>query len=151
MVLRALFLPFGIFAAGFAQSASNAPATLAVHLVVACSSNARQPLSLPGVEPSLCLDRTPFLTQKDVQSAELRKNSKGHPQVFLTFHEDAAIRELEITHKNIGSRVGILVNGIVVSAPTIAAASRFVYIDANFTEKQAQALVAAFNQRSGTR
>jgi len=152
MAFRRL-LPFlAILANGCAQTASTAPATLAVHVLVACSSQgAGQPARFPGVDASLCLDRTPFLTQKDVESAELHQNSQGHAVVFLTFHRDAAIRELDVTRQNAGRRVAIVVNGRVVAAPSIAASSRFLYIDARFTPQQAKALVAAFNRQAGNR
>jgi preprotein translocase subunit SecD len=154
MALRTLLALPGILAIsnGFAQSAPAAPVTLAVHLLVACSTQgAGRPVRLPGVDASLCLDGTPFLTQGDVQSAELHENSKGRPVIFLTFHEDAAVRELEITRKNIGNRVGIVVNGRVAAAPAIAASSRFLYIDTGYAAKQVQALVAAFNRQAGNR
>jgi preprotein translocase subunit SecD len=152
MALRTAIVLFGILANGLAQTASPAAVTLAVHLLVACSGpNAGQPVRFPGVDASLCLDRTPFLTGRDVRSAELRTNSLGHPEVFLTLHEDAAIRELGITRKNIGNRVAIVVNGRVAMAPAIAAASRFLYIEANYTAKQAQSLVDAFNRQAGNR
>jgi preprotein translocase subunit SecD len=158
MAPRTALALFGILANGFAQSASiassapAAPVTLAVHLLVACSgAGAGQPVKFPGVDPSLCLDRTPFLTHQDVRSAEIRRNSQGQFVVFLTLHEDAAIRELRITRQNIGNRVAIAVNGRVAMAPTIAASSRFVYLQANYTEKQARALVESFNRQAGNR
>ncbi|HUA62878.1 MAG TPA: hypothetical protein VML19_29250 [Verrucomicrobiae bacterium] len=130
-----------------ASAQSGPPVTLAVHLLVACSNGgASQPVRLPGVDASQCLDRAPFLTQKDVASAELHTNSKGHPTIFLTFHEDAALRELDITRRNVGSRVAIVVNGRIVAAPEVASSSRLLYIDGNYTEKQAQSLVSAFNR-----
>jgi hypothetical protein len=152
MALRTLLLLPCVLVIGFAQGVPAPPVTLAVHLLVACSSHGSgQPVELPGGDAPLCLARTPFLTQKDVQSAELRQNSQGHQVVFLTFHEDAAIRELEITRQNIGNRVGIVVNGRVAAAPAIAASSRFLYIDTGYAAKQVQALVAAFNRQAGNR
>jgi hypothetical protein len=154
MFLR-LLLVFGGLANSFAQSAPQAAAsvTLAVHVLVACSGQGSGPaVKVPGVDGSLCYDRTgPFLTEKDVQSAELHKNSKGHAVVFLTFHENAAIHEMEITRKNIGNRVGIVLNGRMVAAPSIAASSRFLYIDGNYTAAQVEALVAGFNKQAGNR
>lgn len=152
MVLRTVVVLLGILANGLAQGASPAPVTLAVHVLVPCSApGAGQPVRFPGVDAALCLDGAPFLTHKDVRSAELRQNSQGHPVVFLTLHEDAAIRELEITRKNIGHRVALVVSGRIVAAPTVMAASRFVYIAANYTAKQAQELVDAFNKLAGIR
>ena len=152
MVLRVLFLLAALRHIAFAQSAPASPVTLAVHVLVACSSpGAGQPVTYPGAATPQCLAPTPFLTHKDVQSAELRQNSKGHSVVFLTFHQDAAVRELEITRKNIGNRVAIVVNGRVASVPSIAAASRFLYLDAGYAAQQAQAIVAAFNRQAGVR
>jgi preprotein translocase subunit SecD len=148
MFPRLLFALTGLCLAAPAQSPP--PVTLAVHLLVACSApGAGQPVRLPGVEASRCLDHTPFLTQNDVASAEIHTNSKGRPTVFLTFRDEAAVRELDITRRNVGNRVGIVVNGRIVSAPEVVSSSRLLYIDGNYTEKDAQALVAAFNKIAG--
>ena len=145
-------LLFSVFLVSAARTQTAPPVTLAVHLLVACSTpGAGQPVRLPGLNASLCLDRAPFLTQKDVVSAEMRNNSQGRPLVFLTFHEDAAIRELDVTRKNVGNRVGIVVNGRIISAPQVSSSSRLLYIDGHYTEKQAQALVAAFNKMAGVK
>ena len=125
---------------------SASTVTLSVHLLVACSKEASVKVKLDG--PPQCLDPKPFLTQADVQSAELQKNSQGHAVILLTFHNDAAIRELQITRKNIGNPVAIVVNGRVVSVPRIAAASRLLYVDGDFKPEQASALVAAFNKQT---
>jgi len=149
MALRTVWLFLVLAASGLAQSA---PVTLAVHVLAPCPAHGSgQPIKLPGVDSSLCLDGAPFLTEKDVQSAEIHKNSQGRPLVFLTFHEVAAVREMEITRKNIGNRVGIVLNGRTVAAPSIPGASRFLYIDGNYTEKQALDLVTAFNKLAGNR
>ena len=138
----------GAFPTGtiYAQTASGRPVTLAVHILVPCGPGAGQRVKVAGVAGSLCLDRTPFLTEQDVQSAEIQVSSKGHPMVFLTFHNEAAVRELQVTQKNIGNRVAILLDGKVVSTPAIAAASRLLYIDGNFTRPQADQVVMSFNR-----
>jgi len=150
MALRTLLVLLAALARGFAQPAP--PVTLSVHLLVACSSQgAGQPAVYPGVEVSQCLGRTPFLTEKDVRSAEFHWNPKGRPVVFLTFRDDAAIRELEVTRQNAGHRVAIVVNGRLAAVPSIATGSRFLYIDGGYTEKQVRALVAAFNRGAANR
>lgn len=140
-LLPALFLA----ASAWAQAGNPASVTLSVHLVVACSADARVKVKPDGAE---CLDPTPFLTQQDVQSAEIQKNSKGSPIIFLTFHNDAAVRELQITRKNIGKPVAIVLNGRVVAAPVVSGASRFLYIAADFKQEQAATLVAALNRQA---
>ena len=133
--------------AALAQGTSSQEVTLSVHLVVPCSPQATVKIKIAG--ESQCLAAQPFLTQQDVQSAELQKNAKGAPIIFLTFHNDAAMRELQITRQNIGKPVAILLNGRVISAPVVAAASRFLYLGADFKPEQAAVLVAAFNRRAG--
>jgi len=152
MALRTLLLLSGILAHAWAQPAPAPSVTLSVHLVVACSSpDAGPKAAFPGLDAADCLDRAPFLTQKDVQVAEARRNSQGHTVVFLTFREDAAIRELNVTRRNTGHRVAILVNGRVAAAPPVSTGSRFLYIDGGYTAQQAEALVAAFNRQAGLR
>ncbi len=129
-----------------AQGATSQEVTLSVHLVVTCSGLAKVKVKTTG--GTQCLDPQPFLTQTDIESAELQKNSHGNPIIFLTFHNDAAMRELQITRKNIGKPVAILLNGKVISAPVVAAASRFLYLAADFTQDQAASLVAAFNRQA---
>ncbi len=99
----------------------------------------------PDDAGTLCLERTPFLTERDVESAQIHRNAAGHPVILLTFRHEAAMRELQVTMKNIGNRVGIVLNGRLLSAPRISAASRLLFVDGNFTQAQAESLVEAFN------
>ena len=135
-----------LLALAMAQGLSTKPVTLSVHLLVPCSRDATVKIKVAAA--TQCLDPKPFLTQQDVESAEIQKNSKGHPTVFLTFHNEAAMRELQVTRQNIGHPVAIVLNGRVVSAPVIAAASRMLFIDADFKPDQAAALVGAFNRQA---
>jgi preprotein translocase subunit SecD len=136
-------------APAFAQKTPNPTVTLSVHLVMPCSGAAT--VKVKTARGTQCLDPQPFLTQQDVESAELQKNSKGNPIIFLTFHNEAAMRELQITRKNIGNPVAIVLNGQVVSAPVVAAASRFLYLAADFKQAQAASLAAALNRQAGNR
>jgi preprotein translocase subunit SecD len=123
--------------------------TLEVRLVAPCTSHtAGRPMKDPDGAGSICLDRTPFLATRDVESAEVHHTAAGHPVVFLVFHSDAAMRELQVTMKNIGGRVGIVLNGRLVSAPKIPGGSRFLFIDAGFTQAQAEGIVDAFNTQA---
>ena len=123
--------------AAFAQSARKA--TLRVFVVVPCGSRAAQ-----KVEGG-CLDKQPFLTQADVEYAEVHKGSKGQPIVFVTFRHDAAVRELNVTKQNIGNRVAIQVNGRIVATPLIPGASRQLFIEGGFTEAEAERVAAGLN------
>jgi preprotein translocase subunit SecD len=132
-----------------AQDALAQSPDLKVHLTQPCSSpTASRPQKDPGAPGSICLDRTPFLTTADVESAQIHTNAAGHPVIMLAFKHEAAMRELQVTRKNIGNRVAILLNGRVVAAPKIPGASRMLFIDGNFTQPQADALVAGFNREA---
>jgi len=144
---RLVFAVATLAAPAIAQGAK--PVTLSVHLLTACSTTATVKVKTSG--GAQCLDPNPFLTQQDVQSAEVQKNSKGNSIIFLTFHNDAAMRELQITRQNIGKPVAIVLNGRLVSAPVVAAASRFLYIASDFKQDQISAVVAALNRQAGNR
>ena len=145
MKARVVLLLAAACARGFCQNPQPPAVTLAVDLLVPCSGpHAGQPITVKGGSERLCLDGQPFLTEKDVESAETRKNSSGQPVVFLTFRQRAAMRELQVTLKNIGNHIAIVLNGRVLSTPAIAAGSRMLYLDGGFTQAQALALVRGF-------
>jgi preprotein translocase subunit SecD len=135
--MRALLAFTLIAAAAWAQKTSPR-ISLQVSVAVPCSAKtAGKPMKDPTGAGSICLDRTPFLTERDVEAAEVRHNSEGHLIVFLTFHNEAAMRELQVTLKNVGGRVGIVLEGALISAPHISTGSRFLFIDGNFTQVRA--------------
>ncbi len=128
--------------------AASERVTLDVRLVVPCTTpNAGRPLKDPDSAGSICLDPTPFLTERDVESAEIHHNTDKSPVIFLTFHHDAAMRELQVTLKNIGGRVAISLNGRLLSALKISGGSRLLFVDGKFTEARTVALVQAFNDQ----
>ncbi len=152
MRARVFLLLAGACSGGFGQSVLRTAVTLAVDLMVPCSGpHSGQPIPIKGSSQPLCLAGQPFLTEKDVESAETRKSSSGPPVVFLTFRQNAAVRELQVTLKNVGNRIAIVLNGRVLATPTIAAGSRMLYLDGGFTQAQALALVHAFYETMNRR
>ena len=135
-----------------AQPAGAHNVKLAVYISGPCGTAKAQKLPQTLDRGSgLCFQKTPLLTERDVETAELHHGSKGQAEIFLTFHKDAAMRELQETKSSIGSHVGIVLNGKLVSSPEISGASRFLFIDAGFTDAQAIDVVTAFNaQIAGT-
>ena len=128
--------------------ALSAAEKLEVHLVVPCGRDSGRPVKDPDGAGMVCLDRTPFLTEKDVESAETHRTSAGNYAVFLTFHMEAAQRELQVTLKNVGGRVAIVFNGTLVSAPRISSGSRFLFIDGKYDHGHAAGIVEEFNKQS---
>src|SRR5579872_6251108 len=139
------FLTVLVWAAGvMAQTHARPAVTLAVYILLPCPPGAAGSLRVQTAEGFFCRERQPFLTQADVEAAEIQPGSGGRTLVFLTFQHDAAMRELQVTRKNIGNHVGIVLNGRVVGTPLISAASRLLYIDDHFTRQQAEEIVGAF-------
>ncbi len=152
MTQRICFALLFLGASAWTQTASKGSVTLSVHLVVACPAGASKTVvKAQTTGGTICLDRQPFLTQDDVESAEIQPSPKGNPMVLLMFHAAAAQRELQITRKNMGKRVGIVLNAHVVGTPLISAASRLLYIDGNFTRLEAETVVGAFNRYVASR
>jgi preprotein translocase subunit SecD len=129
-------------------AAMNAAQKLEVHLVVPCGHDTGNPMKDPDGAGTVCLDKTPFLTEKDVESAEIHRTSAGNSAVFLTFHIAAAQRELQVTLKNVGGRVAIVLNGALVSVLRISSGSRFLFIDGKYDHDHAAAIVEEFNKQS---
>jgi preprotein translocase subunit SecD len=145
----ALALSVCFASVGQGQPAAARTVKLAVYISAACgTANAQKLPGAQGKNTGLCFQKAPLLTERDVESAELHHGSKGQVEVFLSFHKDAAMRELQETKANVGSRVGIVLNGKLVSSPEIPGASRFLFIDAGFTDAQASELVTAFNAQT---
>ncbi len=136
----------------FSAAAQTQP-TFALHLSVYISApcggaDVTKPSEVANNPTGLCFRKPPILTERDVESAEFHRGSKKQPEVFLTFHQDAAMRELNETKANIGKRVGIVLDGRLMSSPEIPGASRFLFIDAGLTDDQTRKLVSAFQRQS---
>ncbi len=137
------------FAAAAALAVAASPGiTLDVRLEAPCSGpHAGRPVTPPaGAAAPLCVERMPFLSERDIESAEIHRNAAGSPVLLVAFRADAAQRELRITKANIGKRVAISVGGRVVSAPAIPSASRLLFIDGHFSEPRAREIVDAWNR-----
>lgn len=147
--MRAILLILLAFAATAAAQAQPARTSLDVRIVEPCKDPQAGPkVKDPDGAGTICLDKDPFLTTADIESAEVRHNSANHPTVFLTFHNEAAMRELQVTLKNRGHRVAISIDGQVITAPTIRSGSRFLFIDGNFTQARAEAIVKSFSAQA---
>jgi preprotein translocase subunit SecD len=158
MMERAMFrfsivIASGLFALpSFSASAQTQP-TFALHLAVYISApcggaDVTKPSDIANNREGLCFRNPPILTERDVETAELHRGSKKQPVIFLTFHEAAAMRELNETKANVGKRVGIVIDGRLMSSPEIPGPSRFLFIDAGLTDAQTTQLVTAFQKQS---
>lgn len=90
------------------------------------------------------------LTGKNLKDAYVDYPSQGlgNPQVALRFDDEGARLFSELTKKNLNRRVAILIDGQIVSAPTVQSeiTSGQAVITGNFTQKEAKELVSRLNE-----
>jgi preprotein translocase subunit SecD len=96
----------------------------------------------------LSLTKDTGLTGKDVKKASVVFNPQdGQPQVQLTFTPEGTKKFTEITKRNIGKSVGIFLDDMILSAPTVQQEIRDseAVISGNFTVEGAKQLSTAIN------
>lgn len=65
------------------------------------------------------LVREPVLTGQSLREVELAEDQMGRPEVALTLNDAGAKRFADFTASHIGKRLAIVLEGVVMSAPTI--------------------------------
>ena len=68
---------------------------------------------------TMFVDKRVYLTEKDVDKVKRSKLPDGSPSIDLMFDQTASLTLEDITSKNVGRTVAILVDGKVVIAPKI--------------------------------
>jgi len=107
----------------------DAALTLAVRLIGPCGSlGAGAPMQLSGTARSYCLKQPTIVDQGDIGAAEFDQNADDGSAIRLTPYNDAARRLTQVTGKNIGLQIGVVMNGQLVSVETIAAPTGQVWI-----------------------
>jgi preprotein translocase subunit SecD len=117
-------------------------------VVVCGSSNSGEPTRLKGSAEPIYLGADLWANQDNVQSARVERDLEGKPMVILVLKEQSAARVRDLTSKNIGKSVGILINGELVVAPQIHAAATEIPIQGVYSPAQAQDLAAALNRQA---
>jgi preprotein translocase subunit SecD len=88
------------------------------------------------------------LTGKELDRATLEFNqASGAPEISLVFNSEGRKKFGEITSRNIGNRVAILLDGQILSAPTVQSAitDGQAVISGQFTLQEAKELVTRLN------
>ena len=106
----------------------NAALTLAVGLITQCDSVHAGAMQLSGTAKSYCFIGPTIVDQRDIATAEFDQAASNKSIVRLTLNDDAAQRFRQVTWKNIGNEVGVLMNGQLVLVATIQAATDQVRI-----------------------
>lgn len=88
------------------------------------------------------------LTGKYLDSAALQWNQTGMPQIGLRFNDEGAELFEEITERNVGNKVGIFLDGEVISAPNVneKIVGGEAVIEGKFTVDEAKKLVQRLNE-----
>lgn len=99
--------------------------------------------------PELAWTKT-GLTGKNLQDARVEYANQGlsNPQVAVKFDDEGTKLFSELTKKNLGKRMAILIDGQIVSAPTVQSeiTNGQAVITGNFTQKEAKELVSRLNE-----
>ncbi|MFC2084762.1 hypothetical protein ACFLS9_06875 [Bacteroidota bacterium] len=81
------------------------------------------------------------ITNKDVKSAEV-KNMNDRTVILLTFNEEGKQKFADLTANNIGKKIGMLLDGKLVSAPVVNDTIKEgrAIISYNFNEEEAESI-----------
>ncbi len=95
---------------------------------------------------SLLVKKKPELTGKYIKNAMASRDQVGKPEIEFTLTSEGGELFSQITHENKGRRLAIVLDGALISAPTIQSeiGERGV-ITGQFTDKEAQDLASALN------
>jgi len=97
------------------------------------------------------MDSEPLITGEGLQMAQAQpdQDNPGKHLILFWFSSESAAKFGEVTEDNIGKAMGIVVDGVVVSAPTIQdRITRSGQITGNFSTQQAMDLAIALNSGS---
>ena len=125
----------------------NAALTLAVGLITQCDSVHAGAMQLSRTAKSYCFIGPTIFDERDIATAEFDQDAYNESLVRLTLNDDAAQRFKQLTWKNIGNEVGVVINGQLVSVATIQAPIRQVVGIAGLAHDMADMVVKTFQRR----
>jgi hypothetical protein len=98
----------------------NAALSLAVRPITPCESvRAGAPMQLSGTAKSYCFNEPTIVDQRDIAWAEFDQNAYDKSTIRLTLNGGAARRLRNVTGKNIGLQIGVVIDGQLVSVEQI--------------------------------
>jgi preprotein translocase subunit SecD len=101
----------------------------------------------------LLLEKTILLDHTGIERAEAATNrASGRPEISITFTEEGRKRFADVTRKNIGKRLAILIDGKVQSAPVIRSEipGGKALITGSFTPEEASSLSRKIHEASAS-
>jgi hypothetical protein len=104
-----------------AQVAATAAPVLEFRLVAPDAPQGQATYPVPGGRESVALEDDVLLDVRHVASAKAEKSKLGMSQIDLVFTPDGAKVFADVTGRSVGRRLAMLVNGKILSLPTIQA------------------------------
>ena len=93
------------------------------------------------------LHKTAVITSDDVQRAVADIDANGQPVIAVHFNKAGQEKMEKATQENLGKRLAIVVDGKVVTAPTIQSTiSKRAHITGRFTGDEVKAMVETINK-----
>jgi preprotein translocase subunit SecD len=115
--LSALVLAAGC-GAGIGSIVQPGTSKLEVRLIAANPSDGFKVPTWDG-KTTMVVEKRVHLNDKDVEKVKRSKLPDGSPSVDLVFDQTASLALEDLTAKNVGRTVAILVDGKIVIAPTV--------------------------------
>jgi hypothetical protein len=104
---------------------------------------------IAGTDEKVYLHKSVVVAATDIADARLTLDANGNPAIGIAFTEEGSKKLADVSEKHIGKRLAILVDGDVISAPTVRAKiSKNAQITGNFTKSEAVRMVKALNALS---
>ncbi|HPD17091.1 MAG TPA: hypothetical protein PLE19_19275 [Planctomycetota bacterium] len=130
-----------------ARSTPKDPNILQFRLVEEEGRADAEPVKIRGREATCCVSKQVLMDARDVKSAHVTRGAGGKRQVSLTFTEPGFRKLVEITGRNVGRRLAILVEGQVLAAPTIHTVIdvNHAVIVGDFSPEELRAIARAIN------
>jgi RNA polymerase sigma factor (sigma-70 family) len=135
-----------------APSQPSVPAPFQVQLVADEPGQDTEPMtnSASGAKgDTLHVNKTPLLDYTAIRSVNVTKNAEsGEPEIHADLSDEGRELFAAVTKENLNKRLAIVMNGQLYRAPVIRSeiADGKVLITGNFTEEEAQQLVAKINE-----
>lgn len=91
---------------------------------------------------SVFVENEILVTSRDLESAQPEFDNLGRPSVRIVFTKSGAERFSEVTSKNIGRKIAVIVDGVCITAPIIQSgiSGGEVILTGDFSVEEADAL-----------
>ena len=152
-----LLMGIAILSSAVASCAASTPSVLQFRLVVDSPTADSEPMTevqpdnSPRPPEGLNVQKAVLLDSSDLKNAKAGVDGLQQPIIEIKFTDDGAKRFADVTGKNVGERLAIVIDGRLYSAPQINASitGGEAQINGHFTKEQAENFAARINGSPG--